>query len=365
MYRRRPRRDHRPRRRPTTRTEAIPPRARSVTFRSQATRLLWGLIGALALAGSLVLALPSLGESPPVPRPWGLWLSTNAPKFGGLNEPNWLLTMTIAADRGCRTAVVTGALRWTIKELNAVVRPQPDRYILGVEGTHVLSLETRDIDQAEPRLTEPWHAVYMSHFDSARMVEIPAPFWPNSLERAEFRLKIAAAHPAGFNSCYLTSPGIGGPREEVDSTSEPRLSSVVGEFIEAHHGNTENLDTPIALDAAIEMIVPGQEPEAALTDAAASAQPGAAVITCSTHEAGGVTAEGEIDRFGEYLRNRARRPCAGVQRFQSRNLQASLTRHTYLSGILLSAGMAMFIDALMGATAIAASRARRKRESGR
>jgi hypothetical protein len=101
----------------------------------------------------------------------------------------------------------------------------------------------------------------------------------------------------------------------------------------------------------MEMMVPGEEPEAALSNAAIANQPGGAVTTCSTRESRGQTVKGEIDRFTEYRRNRAEPPCAGVQRFQSRDLQASLNRRSFISGILLTAGMGMLIDSLMGATA--------------
>ena len=77
----------------------------------------------------------------------------------------------------------------------------------------------------------------------------------------------------------------------------------------------------------MEMMVPGEEPEAALSNAAIANQPGGAVTTCST---------------------------------RSRDLQASLNRRSFISGILLTAGMGMLIDSLMGATAVALARTRRK-----
>jgi hypothetical protein len=359
MPRRKLRRRYRPRPQLPGRVVHHSPKIRFVAFRSRASRICWGAIGVIAICGSLFLALPSFNESPPVPRPWSLWLSTNAPTSGGLHEPNWLLSMTIIADRDCRTATVTGSLRWKIKEVDSDVNPEPKRYILGVEDVQVLSFESRDIDEDEPRLTQQWHSTAMSHTEGANLVEILAPFWPDSLERAEFRLKVTAVHPAGFHSCFLTSPGIGGPGEEIDPRPEPKIRSAVETFVESHH-SPENLTSQIALDAVMEMADPGQEPEAAIASAAVATQPGGAVTTCSTHETRGLTVEGEIDRFAQYRQSRAKRPCAGVRRFQPRNLQASLTRRTYISGVLLSAGMAMFIDALMGATAAAVSRARRK-----
>jgi hypothetical protein len=146
------------------------------------------------------------------------------------------------------------------KEVDSVVRPEPNRYLLGVEGTHVLLLETRDIDAINPRLTQRWHAIAMPQIERANLVEIPAPFWPNSLERAEFRLKVTAAEPAAFGSCYLTSPGIGGPAEEVGSYPEPKIRSAVETFTSSHHSPL-NLSDQIGLDAVMEMAAPGQEPE--------------------------------------------------------------------------------------------------------
>jgi hypothetical protein len=267
--------------------------------------------------------------------------------------------MTLVTNSDCRTATLTGSLQWKIKEVDSVVQPEPDRYILGVEGVRVLGLETRDIDHTDPRLTRQWHSTPVSLVEGADIVEIPAPFWPDSLEPAEFRLRVTAANPAGFHACYLTSPGIGGPREGVPLYREPRLGSAVETFIASHH-SPENLSERIASDAVMEMMVPREEPEAALSNAAIANQPGGAVTTCSTRESRGQTVKGEIDRFTEYRRNRAEPPCAGVQRFQSRDLQASLNRRSFISGILLTAGMGMLIDSLMGATAVVLARTRRK-----
>ncbi|HSZ13001.1 MAG TPA: hypothetical protein VK790_03085 [Solirubrobacteraceae bacterium] len=267
--------------------------------------------------------------------------------------------MTLVTNAGCRTATLTGSLQWKIKEVDSVVQPEPDRYILGVEGVRVLGLETRDIDHADQRLTRQWHSTPVSLIEGADVVEIPAPFWPDSLEPAEFRLRVTAANPAGFHSCYLASPSIGGPREGVPLYRSPRIGSAVETFIASHH-SPENLSERIASDAVMEMMVPGEEPEAALSNAAIANQPGGAVTTCSTRESSGQTVKGEIDRFTEYRRNRAEPPCAGVERFRSRDLQASLNRRSFISGILLTAGMGMLTDSLMGATAVVVARRRRK-----
>lgn len=334
---------------------------RYVAFRGLGPRIAWGVVGTLSLFGSFLFALPTFAKDQPTPRPWSLWLSTNAPANGGLSEPNWLLRMKIVADDNCQTATVTGALQWKIKEVNSIVDPQPDRYILGVEGIRVLALETSGVNLNDPKLTQRWHSTPMPRTEQANVVEISAPFWPDSLEPAEFRLKVTAAHPAGFRSCYLTSPGIGGPREGLGPDREPQISAAVEEFAVAHHSQ-ENLLQQLTLDAVMEMIVPGQEPEAAVANANLAAQPGGTVTTCSTRSTRGLESDGEVDRFSEYLRNRAGRPCAGVQRFQSRDLQASLTKHVFISGLLLSAGMAMLLDALMGATDAVISRTKTRRK---
>jgi hypothetical protein len=125
--------------------------------------------------------------------------------------------------------------------------------------------------------------------------------WPYSpVTQAEFRFKSTAAHPAGFHSCYLTSPSMGKVNYEDGYEPEPRVDSAISAYVEHHHGS-KNLGEQIALDAVVEMAVTGREPEAAVASAAIATQP---------------------DR--------------------------------------ISAGMTMFLDALMGATAAAASRARRR-----
>jgi len=361
MHRHRPARRRRPQvRRPDATDLSGSSRFRLVAFRSRAASISWGILGALAICGSLLLSLPSFEESQPVPRPWSLWLSTNAPTEGGLGEPNWLLNMSIVADRSCRTATVTGSLKWELKELNSNVQPQPNRYILGVAGAHILSFESRDSDNVEPNLTRQWHTIPISQIGGADVITVPAPFWPYSpVTQAEFRFKITAAHPAGFHSCYLTSPLMGKVNHEDGYEPDPRVDSAISAFVEHHHGS-ENLGEQIALDAVVEMAVTGQEPEAAVASAAIATQPDRIVTTCTTRESGGLEVESEIDRFAPYRQSRTYRPCASVHRFQYRNVQASITKYTYLSGILLSAGMTMFLDALMGATAAVASRARRR-----
>jgi hypothetical protein len=333
---------------------------RLVSFRSQTARLAWGFLGALAIGGSLLLALPSFEENAPVPQPWNLWLSTNAPSEGGLNEPNWLLNMTMVADRSCRTATVTGSLQWQPKELNADPQLQPDRYILGVGGAHILSFESRDVDVDKPRLSRQWHTIPIFRVKGTDMIVVPAPFWPYSpITQAEFRFEVTAVHPAGFHSCYLTSPSMAKENNEDDYDPDPKVQRAVETFVDHHH-DPRHLGEQIPLDAIVEMGVTGQEPEAAAASAAVATQPGRVVITCNTRETGGLEVEHETDRFAPHRHSRADRPCASVQRFQARNVQAAINKHSYLSGIFLTAGMTMLFDALMGVTAALASRALQK-----
>jgi hypothetical protein len=323
----------------------------------------WVLAAFVFLGVGIYVALPAFQAERPVPRPWSLWLSTNALTIGGLNEPNWLLRMTTKADRDCHTATVIGALQWKIQEVNSVVTPEPNRYILGVEGVRVLSLETRGIDHLNPALTQQWHTTPMSQVQGAYVAEVRAPLWPNNVEPAEFRMKITAAHSAGVRSCYLTSPGLGEAREGAPPEEESNLDSAVGTFADSRH-DPSNFIWPIALDAVDEMSVPGQEPEAAATNAALAEQPGAAVTTCSTHPAGPLIAHGEIDRFGEYRQSRAKRPCAGVWRFQTRDRQAFLSGSTFISGILLGGALGILITAAMGFSVVV-SAVREWRATGR
>jgi hypothetical protein len=191
----------------------------------------------------------------------------------------------------------------------------------------------------------------MSQVEGARVVEIAAPLWRNNVDPAEFRMKLKAAHSAGVRSCYLTSPGLGEAREGAPPEEESNLDSAVRTFAGSRH-DPDNLEWPIALDAIDEMSVRGQEPEAAATNAALAEQPGAAVTTCSTHPTGGLTAHGEIDRFAEYRESRAKHPCAGVWRFQTRDRQAFLSGSSFISGILLAAAVGILITVAMGFTVI-------------
>jgi hypothetical protein len=76
--------------------------------------------------------------------------------------------MMLVTNSDCRTATLTGSLQWKIKEVDSVVQPEPDRYILGVEGVRVLGLETRDIDHTDPSLTRQWHSTPVSLIEGGR-----------------------------------------------------------------------------------------------------------------------------------------------------------------------------------------------------
>jgi hypothetical protein len=156
---------------------------------------------------------------------------------------------------------------------------------------------------------------------------------------------LAAAQYASFGSCYVMNPAVGEFYESGNADeASPETTYSVDEFLKDRHVSA-NLGEPLYLDAIAESEVPGQEPEDAAGSARLTLHPRAAIISCTTFPAEAHASES--DPYIEALSARTARPCESVQLFRSSSLQATLTEHVFISGLLATAGLAILIEALL------------------
>lgn len=310
-------------------------------------RVVYACVGLALIGASYLVARPTFEPTRPAPRPWRLWLSTNArtPDEDTHSAADWLLRLNTLVDNDCSRATVTGALEWRPQSLTDKVNPVPTRYVIAIVEAHVYRLETRSIDPRDLTRTYPWQTIPLHTVSSADVAEVPVAHWRGPDEPAEFRLTLAAAQPAGFESCYVMNPAIGDFYESGNADeASPKTTYVIGEFLEGRHVSA-NLGEPLYLDAITESEVPGQEPEDASRSARLTLHPRAAVISCTTFPA--ETHANESDPYSEALSARTARPCESVQLFRSSSLQATLTEHVFIAGLLASAGITILVEALL------------------
>ena len=194
--------------------------------------------------------------------------------------------------------------------------------------------------------TQCHHECFFRH-EGQYIVQSPITHWTVAEVTAMFRLKLMAAHTAGFGSCYVTSPAIaslgegGGGREEAWTD----VGEDVPFYVEEHH-LSENLGRPLVLDAVAEMSVPHQEPDRSALDAGAHVQRGSAILACTTHER--APPPEREDQFYDYLTHLNERFCASVQTFRASNASVKLIERGFLSTILIAASVSLLLQALVG-----------------
>ena len=312
---------------------------RRVSFRSGRVRLAWACVGAAVLGTSYLVARPAFGPAQSAPRPWRLWLSTDArtPNTNAHSSPGWLLRLNTIANNGCSNATVTGALEWEPKEITDPVRPVPTRYVIAIAAAHVYRLETRSINPIDPSGTETWYMTPLHAVRGTKVAEVLVAHWRGPDQPAEFRLTLAAAQPAGFESCYVTSPAIGNFYESGNADeAQPETTFSVSTFLQRRRVSA-SLEEPLYLDAIAESEVPGQEPEDAVASTHLTLHPRAALTSCTTFPT--EAHSGELDPYRQDFSTRAARPCAGLQVFRSSSLQTTLTQHVFFSDLLAGAGI--------------------------
>jgi hypothetical protein len=217
--------------------------------------------------------------------------------------------------------------------------------VIAVAETEVLRLETRSPDPRNLSATETWHTTPLHDVSGAEIAEVPVAHWQGPSTPAEFRLTLAAARPAGFRSCYVTSPSIDDFYEPGNAVeAQPDRVFSVSTFLERRRARA-SLEEPLYLDAIVESEVAGQEPQDLSAPAHLTSHPRAAISTCTTYPNEGHGKE--VDSYRADLNSRSSRPCAGVQMFRSSSLQATLTQRGFWAGLIASAGLAILIEALV------------------
>lgn len=267
------------------------------------------------------------------------------------HEPDWLLSLKIEAPTGCAgPATVTGLLQWEAKELTDISKiKQPTRLLVAIAGVRVLHAEmdsVASIYSPDPK-APTWHTVPLFRHEGKYIVQSPIAHWTVSEVTAKFRLKLMAAHTAGFGSCFVTSPTMASLGEGVGGREEAwtDVGDNVPFYVEEHH-LSENLGRPLVLDAVVEMSVPHQEPDRSAVDAGAHVQRRRAILACTTHER---SPPPEIeDQYYDYLTHLNERFCASVQTFRASNASAKLIERGFLSTILIAASVSLLLQALVG-----------------
>jgi hypothetical protein len=322
--------------------EQLPPGAR----RASRTRLGLLIAGLALLAGGWLLVKPSFAPTPNPAEPWRLWVSTDteATSERPTHEPNWLLSLRIEASADCEgPAIVTGRLQWQPKELLDAIK-QPTRLLIATSGVRILQEEVNGVASIYPvNLREPtWHVAPLVHNEGASIALIRIDHWTVSQVAAQFRLKLMAAHTAGYGSCFITSPALASSGEG----EEESLTGVSGTpfYVEGHHLN-KNLADPLTLDAVVEMSVPRQEPDRAALEAGARVQRKRTVLVCTTRERE-PPAELE-DQFYDYLTQVNERFCSSVQTFRANNASAKLNERNVLSALLFAVAASLLVSAFV------------------
>jgi hypothetical protein len=221
----------------------------------------------------------------------------------------------------------------------------PARYVIAIAEAHVYRLETRSINPYDQTKMYSWLTIPLHVVSGAEVTKVPVAHWRGPDEPAEFRLTLGAAQPASFESCHVMNPAIGDFYESGNADeASPKTTYAIDEFLKGRHVSA-NLAEPLYLDAITESEVPVQEPEDAAGSARLTLHPRAAAISCTTFPA--EAHANESDPYSEVLSARTARPCESVQLFRSSSLQATLTEHVFIAGLLASAGITILIEALL------------------
>jgi hypothetical protein len=316
-----------------------------VIFASRRARAIWAGLGLLlGLAGYLLVA-PALESRPPPPRPWGLWFSTDALDKQSYPRPtSWLLRLWVKADRGCGEPV---AVRGEILIANPYqLARSPRTAVLSVAGARVLDAEIKGISNLRSWRGSIWRPMAVARSHEAYVAQAPlfGRLEPNLLgSRAMlFRLSLEATRGAGYAACSMTSPALFGlPGDDaLWDLAETRGKA----FMYRREG--VRMSRPPLTDAIVRMSVPGRTPDRSELDAGAVVHGGSVLLTCEDGFNHFLPREAREDEFF-YLRTLAAEPsCASVQTFRTSDSSEDLNRRLFLAGLLLSAAVAMLLEAV-------------------
>jgi len=313
-------------------------RFRTVIFGSRRARLVWGLAGLLALAGGFLLARPSFDRSAPAALPWGLWIGTDSPYAPNAGH---LLQMRVEAN-GCGEPVVaTGSLDWAPADRwfrhHSSEELIPGRLVLGIAGATVIGAEVRDFRRRRwrPIQVRPYHGIAVADGRVRGTRGYGEP-------EVRFRLLLDAPAASGFEACSVASPALleyqGG--EKVFE----RATEVFG-YLEGHvDHDVERVEAFDVSDGLIWMKVAGHQPDRSMLTTGTGVRGNRVLVTCTSSRYSGSSR----DPFS-YFRQAVEEPsCATVQTFRAAGAEETLSERIFFAGILISAGVALLIEALIG-----------------
>lgn len=318
--------------------------------------MLWGALGVLFLVGGFLLASPTFEHAPSAPRPWGLWIGTNG-TYAPSRAVGRLLELRFEARGGCGGPVTaTGKLRWDPSEHPWATRHSiadliPSRLVLGVAGVTVLRAEVRDFRAARWRKVqiEPYHE--MSIVDS-RIQGSSGYGEPD----VRFRVLLDALQPAGFEACSAASPAV--LEYQGDDLAFEKATDAIA-YLEHRHsyGLGRVKEFPVS-DGVVWMSVEGHQPDRGLLDASSRIQGNRILVTC-TSTAATHPRIWRNDPFAPYREAIEESSCGSVQTFKVAGAAEDLNERIFFAGILISAGVALLLEALItgqsGAVGSAAS----------
>lgn len=214
--------------------------------------------------------------------------------------------------------------------------------MLSVAYAHLLSAEVQGIGLSNPISMAgiQWRRMRLSRFRDVYVAQAPLigrldpKFFLAGV--LKFRLSLDIARDAGYSACSLTSPAL---------VSFPGHSLM---WWEANRQALDFLDHPpladaMLNDAAVGMSVNDRVPDRSELDSNARVRGDSIQLTC------GEIPNPKPNPYDEFFLERvlAEKPsCASVQTFRTSDAAEDLNRRIFLGGLLLSAAVAMLLEAL-------------------
>ncbi len=317
-----------------------------MTFASRSARLLWGIFAVLIGLVGYTLASPAFRATPPPPNPWALYVTTNGVSKHWRKDPaNWLLNLSVSAKNGCGHPVtVFGTLNTDF--LDKLVH-QPSAVLLSIANAQVLNAQIAAFPLHPTRPgweSARWRPMTISRFRGVYIVEgltrTPSVFFNN--DSIYFRLTINASRSAGYSACYLTSPGL---VEYPGASQTWDKAAQLAEIYQERRHFTRTFEYAPLNDAIVRMAVPGELPDRTALDAHAVVRSDSLQLTCSA-EVPDDPHLLESDYFSYERILATESNCASVQTYREPGAADDLNRRLFLAGVLLSAAVAMLIEAV-------------------
>jgi len=312
---------------------------RTVTFSSGRARALWAVVGFAGLGGGYWLVAPTFDGTSAPPKPWGLFVTSNVQESGHGQNHSWFLNLEIAGHSDCRRpATATGEVSFDEGKHPKPFTHRPTRLVLGIAGIHVLRAEIRGPEYRN------WREVPIARYDGTTIAEGHVARWRYADEEVGFRLTLMASHPAGFRSCYETSPALFQFKGE-DTQAWVNASSNTEIYLRERHKHGRLAGESLT-DAAMQMSVTGQEADRSALDASAQVHHGNATLNCTA-----LLPESPPEfRDDPYFYTRTLRgesSCASVQTFRATDAADSLNRRVFFGGILISAAVGILLEVFL------------------